>query len=80
VYNGHKINDVYNGHKINDVYNGHRGIYISSLLFSNNKVYVYDYITNNVMLLLYGNESNIDIYNNVYIDLIKIILTRDILT
>lgn len=71
---GNEINDVINEHNY-----GNEGIYISSLLFSNNKVYMYDYITNNVMLLLYGNESNIDIYNNVYIDLIKIILTSDIL-
>jgi hypothetical protein len=42
-------------------------------------VYVYNYITNTVTLLLYSNESNIDIYNNVYIDLIKITLTNDIL-
>lgn len=54
-------------------------VYISSLLFTNNKVYVYDFITNITTLLLYGNESDIDIYNNKYIDLIKIVLTNDIL-
>jgi hypothetical protein len=54
-------------------------VYISSLLYSNGMVYVYDYLTNDITLLLYGNESNIDIYNNAYIDLIKIVLTSDIL-
>jgi predicted small secreted protein len=54
-------------------------VYISSLLFTNNNVYVYDFITNITTLLLYGNESEIDIYNNKYIDLIKIVLTNDIL-
>jgi hypothetical protein len=54
-------------------------VYISSLLYSNDKVYVYDFITNITTLLLYSNESNIDIYNNKYIDLIKIVLTNDIL-
>jgi uncharacterized membrane protein YgcG len=54
-------------------------VYISSLLYSNGMVYVYDYLTNDITLLLYGNESSIDIYNNAYIDLIKIVLTNDIL-
>jgi hypothetical protein len=77
VVNG--VNAVVNGvDGVNGV-NGVGSVYISSLLFSNNKVYVYNYITNTVTLLLYSNESNIDIYNNVYIDLIKIILTNDIL-
>jgi hypothetical protein len=72
-----EINAVVNGG--NGGNGGNWGVYISSLLFSNNKVYVYNYITNTVTLLLYSNGSNIDIYNNVYIDIIKIILTNDIL-
>ena len=67
---------VSNGNE--DVNNAYQ-VYISSLLFTNEKVYVYDFITNITTLLLYGNESDIDIYNNKYIDLIKIVLTNDIL-
>ena len=58
----------------------HETTIASEIKYTNQKfIYVYDFITNITTLLLYGNESDIDIYNNKYIDLIKIVLTNDIL-
>jgi hypothetical protein len=71
--------NIYNKNKGGKYIDNNYEVYISSLLFSNGEIYVYDYLTNDITLLLYGNENNIDIYNNIYIDLIKIVLTSDIL-